>query len=361
MKEPICKLCKQNPATKTNSHILPFSLIRENINYEASVKRDKEAVYTVSTARAPTRYVGRSVLPEQVEAIIQGFESVETEQSNTTTEDHLFCPGCENRFSVIETYFSEQAINFLKSRKNLFAEQDRLVPLKSTNDPYLIKLYVLSLFWRTSVSVIYDHFSLNGADEELIRMSLNTCLDDNIDIILEKLSEQDKSLLDTFSIIITYAQDLDDPTAGINHVESFQSNAYLLLTNRFSFMLFLGGSQNVDLSPYLYGINQFTQQKELILNDPKPVYIAKIFQSEWKHIIANLLEGFVKDFIHHKAEVFRHGYRMLFGTRPNEQYVHQLKQRVAELGADVTNDQLISLIVDQLRALPEVQQLMNEH
>lgn len=26
---PVCMLCQRNPATKTGSHILPFSLIRE--------------------------------------------------------------------------------------------------------------------------------------------------------------------------------------------------------------------------------------------------------------------------------------------------------------------------------------------
>jgi len=147
----LCKLCKVRNADKENSHIIPKFLgkpLFRSPNHRAAMEINKG---------------GRNKKIQDI-----------------PKEDFILCSNCEQKFSILETYFARKlkSINDFKNRKNDF----RLAQVHSNNllipenlDPIFFKLFSVSLFWRTSISTLflYEKFKLPELIEEELRVFLS--------------------------------------------------------------------------------------------------------------------------------------------------------------------------------------------
>jgi hypothetical protein len=63
-----CKLCQENEATQTGSHLIPSFLMKRIDNVAGSTKRDKELGFVVSNVDFKG-YFGRDVSPEKLDDV----------------------------------------------------------------------------------------------------------------------------------------------------------------------------------------------------------------------------------------------------------------------------------------------------
>ena len=117
----LCKLCKVQYADKKNSHIIP-------------------------------KFLGKPLFKSPIhrEAIEISKGGGNRKIQDIPKEDFLFCSNCEQKFSILETYFSRKlmSINDFKNRKSDFRLTrvyfNKLLIPKNLN-PIFFKLFSLSL------------------------------------------------------------------------------------------------------------------------------------------------------------------------------------------------------------------------
>jgi hypothetical protein len=61
--QAVCPICG-NPANKTNTHLIPWFIIKHYITQDGTGIRDKELSFTISSGHFTKMFAGRSVLPE---------------------------------------------------------------------------------------------------------------------------------------------------------------------------------------------------------------------------------------------------------------------------------------------------------
>ena len=144
--EQKCLLCKKANATKTGSHLVSNFLIQRFFAYDGSSKRDKEVVESYSITNDDYRtYMGHRVGGEVAEELL-GHEMTDDEiaredsKPNLLMRDYFFCPDCEDRFGVIETYYAD-----------ILAGKEKKYP------SYIPYLFWLSIVWRMSIGRLAIH------------------------------------------------------------------------------------------------------------------------------------------------------------------------------------------------------------
>lgn len=124
--EKICKLCQQNEATQTNSHIFPRFFKKDYL------KTNKGFFYY----DIPKQKVDRKV-------------------QDLPKEDYIFCPECERRFQTLEHFASlylDNSYNRLKKSDFPIAQKHSDCQLAPTCDPKVFTLFIYSLIWRAHIS-----------------------------------------------------------------------------------------------------------------------------------------------------------------------------------------------------------------
>ena len=98
-----CLICKENQATKTNSHMIPSFMVAKVCSYDGRGKRDQEVMFTL-TPYEENVYVGGipdTKLEELFDTDKLTDERIEKELSNNTvSRDYIFCPKCESSLSI---------------------------------------------------------------------------------------------------------------------------------------------------------------------------------------------------------------------------------------------------------------------
>ena len=124
----ICRLCKQEEATKKNSHILPHFLIKTVINKGGSKQRDYELTFSFSQNEFTDLYFGRNITLETIEQY-KGRELTdeELEQQNPFSQDYLFCPSCEAYFGLLEDYYSKEVSTHGRCHHRHYAHGDHAI------------------------------------------------------------------------------------------------------------------------------------------------------------------------------------------------------------------------------------------
>ena len=108
-----CFLCKKKPANKKGSHMVPHFLIAETFSYDGSMDREKVVVDVDNLSEGNKEYFfGHEVYDDTVNKLLgHSFSDEEIEEEskkvNALTRDYVFCKECEERFGVIETYYSQ--------------------------------------------------------------------------------------------------------------------------------------------------------------------------------------------------------------------------------------------------------------
>src|SRR5688500_15379617 len=103
---PACPICG-NPANKTNTHLIPWFIIKHYVTQDGVGLRDKELSFNISSGHFTKLFAGRSVLPEKLEEF-GDLHELEKEADNPYARDHLWCSKCEEKFSRLEAIFASQ-------------------------------------------------------------------------------------------------------------------------------------------------------------------------------------------------------------------------------------------------------------
>ena len=93
-----CAICRDHPADKTNSHIIPNFFLTMVSSVDGSYRRGKELLYTIgdSTTKA---HLGSEVLEHEWSDSFDHMseERIEELKKNAGSEDFIFCSRCERR------------------------------------------------------------------------------------------------------------------------------------------------------------------------------------------------------------------------------------------------------------------------
>lgn len=193
-----CAICKNRPADKTNSHLIPSFFIAMVSSVDNSYTRDKELLYTIGQD-ITTTYIGRSVREEE---LIQSFDSLSDERlemmaDNSDARDYIFCPHCEKKLGeYLETPWHD----------HLFSNR-RI-------SPDAAYFFWVSILWRIS-AFEGIHFKLPTHIERSLRKRLNAYIqvkDEKNDI-----SQLMSNLPFTYKVL--YSQDFSRSQGGLIYYE----------------------------------------------------------------------------------------------------------------------------------------------
>jgi len=248
----VCLLCQLQASTKQRSHIVPKFLTK------------KIFIGGGFQIGSHTKHAARKV-------------------QDSAKEDFILCPGCEERFSILETLVANKFYNRFRdpASKNNFPITHYGLYLQGQIDTMelrsmtsgLMRLFVYSIFWRASISTceIYKEFKLELKIEEMLRQDLDTYLGYKMQEML--------TLADTYSAHIRLPYNLlttltITPDSG-NLINSLQVDGkYLLCANNLAMILY-----TEQPLPYGGGYNANSRFAEVGL---LPV-------DKWKEFISSLL------------------------------------------------------------------------
>ena len=122
----ICKLCLSKKADKKNSHIIPKFLGKRLFDHFPNR-------HTLMVCRGTDKIVKWQDIPK---------------------EDFILCGPCENRFELLETYFSKRLNDLFAFEE--FPQRFQLLKIynqefiKTKFKPELFILFIYSMIWRAS-------------------------------------------------------------------------------------------------------------------------------------------------------------------------------------------------------------------
>lgn len=191
-----CCLCRTLPANKTGSHMVPNFLAHPSFSWDGKGKRFREALNHdfLNAGERNCQFYGRDV-PEWRFAQGEGKEEVTDEDIeknvNQLEYDNEFCSLCENRFGVLETFYSQ----FYNGTQK-------------TINPRVAYIFWLSVLWRMSMGSMSIFMEVN--DE----LSLRRLLDENMLDTASAIAKSDTDLGD-WKYAIFRAEGLRDGDKGI--------------------------------------------------------------------------------------------------------------------------------------------------
>lgn len=165
MRQPtdLCLLCKINPATKTNSHILSRFI--------------STAFLEGPGARRGFSLDSATALKKEGDQVVAG--KAKTIQ-DSPKENYILCPECEAYLSVLEGLCRD---TFILWREKVALTEFSLTVIVAGNmsvlncansNARIIRLFVYSLFWRASISSqdLFSEYSLPCDMEEELRTAI---------------------------------------------------------------------------------------------------------------------------------------------------------------------------------------------
>jgi hypothetical protein len=343
----LCKLCLEEAATKTNSHIFPHSLIKESVNLHGSRNRDKEFVFNFSSTSSPTRYQGQSIIPEAIDNLELPIDNIEQEDHNTTTEDYIFCPDCEGRFSAIEGYFAEKVITpFLRS--DIFENGDRTTLSVKNTDNRLLRLYIYGLFWRASISQLHD-FKLSVAQEEKLRILIHCTMDLQISVALSKAKAL--TAFCSLPMAVFVMEKFDDTTRSFIDANVFCKIPYMNLVGDFIFFLYFNEKEARRVLNNFYGLTKYLRLPGMINCHEEQFVFGKIFKSEREEVLRNAMNFMIGENIRNACGLFSRAHRDLLKRYPRNEDLVKFRNAFVAKGTNISDAMKIELIINNLASI----------
>lgn len=173
---PPCRICLIKAATKKNSHLIPWFLIKNSVTQQGAGIRDTEITFSINPKARNAVFLGRSVLPENTsEKFVK--DSIKEDTSNPFARNYLFCPRCEDKLGRLESIF---ATRFFKTKINSYRTED-LITVGSSSlildkeySEELFGLFIQSIFYRCSIGK-FSSLKLDSTTEKIIGLTLRTC------------------------------------------------------------------------------------------------------------------------------------------------------------------------------------------
>jgi len=240
MTDIICKLCKTNVATQTNSHILPKFLKKEYLK-----KSNKFILIEALTGKLKTEHD----LPK---------------------EDFIFCPNCESKFNCVETIISRQLNDsysvFRRKDCPKFNLFDYEYQLLTKCDPKKFTIFVYSLIWRLHISnlPIFKDFCLPENCAEDLRKTLNNFLTEKTRELDSKLEEFKNQ---RWNFVFIKPEHRNIIYSNINYSEGIDKNKTSIIFIFEYILVFFISTTAIPKFMENYVNNKFSTPKLMILNN----------------------------------------------------------------------------------------------
>lgn len=332
-----CELCKINEADKTGSHFLTFAIIKSAINDAGRVERDKEVVFTLTAGRnfEIEPYFGRTVLPESIEEVLNREVKPDDfiENHNPFTEDYLFCTSCENRFGIIETYFTGGLYKNLKNNQVKTQNDSKGNKIFKIKDQIglLIRLFFYVQLWRTSVS--NDSFKLSKKIEESLRRIIDSCLENNVNKTLENCKVIN-SKIKNLPMTVTYweteinTENKFEYTTNLIYFHDKSDMPYFTIINDFVIRFYQKESHLRSTLKHFFGFSDIFNLNEHINFNEKEFVIGILEDTQRKGILEGIIHQPVEMFYKNWTKHIIYFHKIIFGFTPSE-YV--LKGTLSEI------------------------------
>lgn len=222
-----CCLCRVMPANKTGSHMVPNFLAHPTFSWDGKGKRFHEALNHdfLNAAERNCQFYGRDV-PAWRFAKGEGKEEVteaDIEKNvNQLEYDNEFCARCEERFSVLESAYSQF---YNRQQKKMH--------------PRVAYLFWLSVLWRMSMGSMSIFMDM---DDEL---HLQKLLDVNMQGNAKDMAEADTDLGD-WQYAIFRAEGLRDGDKGILGYRK-ECSPYVVMYNDLVMVFYHGSPTDGEL------------------------------------------------------------------------------------------------------------------
>lgn len=264
----ICKLCKVNEATKTNSHIITLALIKDCFNQNGFNDRDHNVTFAISSFKTPQLHTGRSVLPNHMKTFSGSntFNEEVIHKKDFFTKDYILCPTCEDGIGKIESEFINRVYNKIHkvtTTNLLIDKKGNKMHSLTVYDSKLTMLFGYSIFFRTSI-VRFNNYALDLKLQEKISAILLRNLPIN-------QSQLEKNIVNSsvhdfcYPLVLTYFETNPDDLENKNIVtQNHCDMPYYIWANRLGFQLFRKVSHMNSTIQFLYGLGNMLNAKEYL-------------------------------------------------------------------------------------------------
>ncbi|WKN31349.1 hypothetical protein PZB74_20580 [Porifericola rhodea] len=226
-----CLLCQKNKATKKNSHIASKFLGKSILGKTGPRKG----------------YILDSSKPHVKPRVFQ----------DSPKESYILCPDCEKYLECLETYVAE---NFTKRLLNERFNKNFEYKMNEGGVEYaicknlnnkLFRLFIISLFWRGSISNEEPFTSFNISEQDKLRVVLQES--NSTDIQAIKLKKPHANLHE-FQIVVMRSKNSHDPTGNFFYANGENDNLYQLILNEYKFFISLESNSALQKFQFLNNV-----------------------------------------------------------------------------------------------------------
>lgn len=305
-----CRLCNENNADQTGSHILSCLSIKSMIG-----ERGEEKSYLIS--------------PDPTENYRKNTNAAEVK------EDYILCRACEQRLSYVEGYISSELTNKIKHEQ--FAQN---FPLKKSQDisflecqrvnPHSFHIFLYSLIWRASISStrIFKNFTLSAEIEEKLRVILNSRIPPRTDyrgVTLSKKEwfqelEEHKDDFTEFKYLLLSTEQIEDTTGDFVIFHPTLNNPYSIMLNEWIIYFPITASSNEDIFDLLNSHNR----EDLLNHNSHLIKVIQISNEKWSSIRKQLVQTLKNQKIKNMRIHFTLNYLQRYGYIPTNQVIDSL-------------------------------------
>jgi len=312
-----CSLCNRNEANQTGAHIFPAWMIASAFD-EFGRSRGYEIIYAIRPFNFKVPYFGNSVQPEKIsEQIGRDLTDSEIqEQENFMITNNLWCKDCEKRFKILEDYFLENVdrkiVDFSKCNDIGIYELEKA-------NPYLIRLFFYTLFFRASVSGLMS-FRLHEKTLIKLRYFLNYYVkDDAISTIKFIDTSTYKDQILKYPIRCFKLESDPTESKGWVFVSNKHSKPYCFIINDY-IIQFYGKGNRANFRPEsFFGISSIITRMPKVRNYKENIFIIGLFNLRLSNIvIRRYVDYMAKKEIEYFSKLFRTLFNWKFKHFPDE-------------------------------------------
>lgn len=238
-----CLLCQKEHSTKENSHIVP-------------------------------KFMGKSILgKEKRGGIVDSslpLQRIQIKQ-DSPKENYILCPNCERYFEILETYSAERLFKrilnptFNDDFEYQISEGEIEYAECKHLDNLAFRLFIISIFWRCSISTIPPFTKFQIENEEYLRQILVEFKTFDIKIILNQ-ANPGLIIYDT-PIVILRAKNASHPESHFYYANSLVKGSYQLFLNEYIFILSLEKASSIVNFDFLNNVADENLRIGLLRND----------------------------------------------------------------------------------------------
>jgi hypothetical protein len=312
-----CALCKDEEATKTNTHYLSDGIIRRALNEDGSNVRAKSLNFDLSPSTKDIEFkfgqkTSRSKLDEIYGREVTS-EEIKKAMKIEFSVDCVFCPRCEKIFTSIEDRFYKEILPKLRNAD--LSDTDHI----TLADNELVRLFFYMQYWRTHVAT--GKMPLSSEIAEMMRLSVLNQSDMDSDLFYE--------LPIHIAFLETLGDDMEYTKNPVGHNGS--RSPYILMMNDFLIRLYEKNvASSYDSYHGLYNKETYQQMVNIDRGDFKIEIISDTTRKEFAKNYAGEEVGMNK--AAQWASGFHRVYSEVYQEAPSHEQIHKLIQHIVFSG-----------------------------